>query len=141
MQRVSDRIETVTGIPQVNYENFQILKYETGQRYRRHHDMSNSDNTKLSGPRILTFFLYLSDVEAGGGTSFPDLTPKVTMMPKKGSAILWPSVMDDNPTRRDSRTHHEALPVEEGLKYAANHWIHLYDYKSPNLWGCTGAFE
>ena len=125
VKRVSDRIQSITGIPEENYENFQILRYERGQRYNRHHDMSDRDNSMLAGPRVLTFFIYLSDVEAGGGTSFPDLEPRVTMTPKKGSAILWPSVLDDHPTTRDDRTHHEALPVEAGLKFAANHWIHV----------------
>lgn len=28
-----------------------------------------------------------------------------------------------------------------GRKYAANSWIHLFDYMRPNLWGCTGVFD
>ena len=45
-------------------------------------------------------------------------------------------------TRQDARTHHQALPVGPGgLKYAANAWIHLYDFRKANLWGCTGAFD
>ena len=40
------------------------------------------------GPRAFTFFLYLSDVEEGGGTKFPYLN--VTVKPKRGSAVLWP---------------------------------------------------
>jgi hypothetical protein len=39
----------------------------------------------------------------------------------------------------DARTHHAALPVERGIKLAANHWIHLRNYKTPNLHGCTGS--
>jgi hypothetical protein len=35
-----------------------------------------------AGPRILTFFLYLSDVEEGGETSFPYLD--IAIKPKKG---------------------------------------------------------
>ena len=50
------------------------------------------------------------------------------------------SVLDSDPTKQDPRTHHQALPVVTGVKFAANAWIHLYDYKMPNLWGCTGAF-
>jgi hypothetical protein len=34
--------------------------------------------------------MYLSDVDAGGGTDFPRLG--ITVMPKKGRALLWPSV-------------------------------------------------
>lgn len=100
--------------------------------YRRQIDLS-------CGPRILTFFLYLSDVEEGGETNFPQVGVKVT--PRKGSAVLWPSTYDNNPMQQDPRTHHEAMVVKKGIKFAANSWIHLYDFQQSNLWGCTGAFD
>ena len=44
-------------------------KYQVGEAYARHHDMHNvTDNEFTPGPRIYTFFLYLSDVEEGGET-------------------------------------------------------------------------
>jgi prolyl 4-hydroxylase len=138
VMRLTERVENITKIPSGHYENFQVLRYRPGQFYRVHHDMSAADNAIPCGPRILTFFLYLSDVEEGGGTNFPRLD--LTVQPKRGSAVLWPSVMDHDPTKQDPRTHHQALPVVKGTKFAANAWIHLYDYKMPNLWGCTGAF-
>ena len=49
--------------------------------------------------------------------------------------------MDHNLEVQDIRTMHEARPVLRGTKYAANAWIHLYNYETPNLWGCTGAFD
>ena len=135
-----DRIERLLGVPQANYEQFQILRYEEGQYYRTHHDMGAEDNRRACGPRVYTMFLYLSDVEEGGGTDFPRLN--ITVQPKKGRALLWPSVLSDHVTRQDARTHHQALPVGPGgLKYAANAWIHLYDFRKANPWGCTGAFD
>lgn len=62
------RIEEVTGISEKNSEHFQILRYEPGQFYNIHHDFIEMDVGRPSGPRILTFFLYLNDVEEGGGT-------------------------------------------------------------------------
>ena len=38
------------------------------QFYRRHHDTIPELETMQPGPRVYTFFLYLSDVEEGGGT-------------------------------------------------------------------------
>lgn len=98
---------------------------------------------------MLTLFLYLNDVEEGGGTHFPLLD--ITVQPKKGSALLWPSVVDEDPESKDGRTDHEvslsvllfcmpfpclvltsimalfnnsqpsqALPVIKGIKYGAN---------------------
>ena len=51
----------------INHEilSNQVLRYETGQKYVTHHDFGQEDNSKPCGPRILTFFLYLSDVEEG----------------------------------------------------------------------------
>jgi len=80
--------------------------------------------------------MYLSDVEEGGGTRFTKLGIEVT--PKKGRAVLWPSVRNDDPFIRDPRTHHEAKAVIKGEKYAANAWLHMFDFKAPFKVGCTG---
>ena len=136
---LTERIVSFTGIPDANYEFFQVLKYAPGQYYRTHHDFDPRTVTLPSGPRILTVFLYLSDVEEGGGTNFPDLD--ITVMPRKGKALIWPSVLDADPDRVDQRTRHQALPVTKGTKLAANAWIHQYNMKIPITWGCTGSFS
>mmetsp|Transcript_1571 Transcript_1571/g.3421 ORF Transcript_1571/g.3421 Transcript_1571/m.3421 type:complete len:283 (-) Transcript_1571:313-1161(-) len=138
VQSVTERIEKVTGIPANNYESFQILQYQQGQFYRRHHDSSNVNSKKVAGHRILTFFLYLNDVEEGGETRFTNLD--ISISPKKGRALVWPSVLNDDPDSWDSRMYHEAQEVIKGTKYAANHWIHQYDFRNANLWGCNGSF-
>lgn len=77
----------------------------------------------------------MSDVEGGGGTDFPDLG--ITVMPKRGRALLWPSVYDSDPLASDPRMRHQALPVTAGTKYASNGWIHLYNYVDPQSRGCN----
>ena len=126
----------------------QVLKYETGQFYRRHHDQ-NSPATSMWGPRIYTFFMYMNDADTpepgkaasaggealtGGETHFPVLN--LTVKPKMGRALLWPSILDQTPLVRDDRTDHEALVVTGGIKYAANYWLHLYDFQEANALGC-----
>ena len=71
----------MTGIPANNYESFQILQYQAGQFYKRHHDSSNGNNDKATGYRIFTFFLYLNDVNEGGRTRLTDLD--ILISPKK----------------------------------------------------------
>ena len=139
VKAVIRRIESVTKVPAHNYESFQVLKYVEGQRYGVHHDYGGQDRGLACGPRILTFFLYLSDVEEGGETAFPTLG--LAVKPKKGKALLWPSTLDSDPNKQEPSTMHEAKPVIKGVKYAANSWIHLYNYEVPNLWGCTGTFD
>jgi hypothetical protein len=62
-------------------------------------------------PRILTFFLYLSDVEEGGGTGLTQVNGGLVVNPKKGKALLWPSVYNFDPSEKDGRTTHEALSL------------------------------
>jgi prolyl 4-hydroxylase len=121
------KLEQLTGIPDANAEYLQLLRYEVGQYYHSHHDYIPHHVERNQGVRILTAFLYLNDVEEGGGTRFTDL--ELTCQPKKGRALLWASVLDEEPNRDDNRTHHEALPVEKGIKYAANAWFHQRDFK------------
>ncbi|KAL3912139.1 MAG: hypothetical protein SGPRY_008440, partial [Prymnesium sp.] len=61
----------------------QLLRYEEGQYYTEHHDQIAPRHSAW-GPRIYTFFIYLSD--EGGATRFTKLNLSVT--PAKGSAIL-----------------------------------------------------
>ena len=59
-------------------------RYELGQKYVVHHDSSEEDNKLACGPRVLTFFLYLSDVEEGSHISSP--TPSLTPTPTPATA-------------------------------------------------------
>lgn len=68
------------------------------------------------------------------GTNFPRLG--MTVQPKKGRAVLWPSVFDEQPNVKDGRSEHQALPVIKGVKYGCNAWIHMRDFKGPNSRGC-----
>lgn len=134
-QDVLKRIEHLTGVPDANSEHLQLLKYEVGQFYAVHHDYIESGKDRPTGPRVLTAFLYLNDVEEGGGTKFTDLN--LIVQPKRGRLLLWPSVLNENPSEKDFSTHHEALVVEKGMKFAANSWIHLRDFKGPHARGCA----
>jgi len=130
MKEVWNRIALVTGIPVENSENLQLLHYTPGQFYKAHNDYIAAHTYGPSGPRVLTFFLYLNDVEEGGGTNFPELAPgaaPLTVQPKRGKALIWPSVLDEDVNAEDERTRHEALIVGMGFKYAANAWLHLRD--------------
>ena len=79
------RIENITGVPEVNSENLQLLRYEKNQFYQTHSDFIPYQIDRPTGVRVLTFYIYLNDVEEGGGTNFPELnltvTPKVRLSP------------------------------------------------------------
>lgn len=134
-QLVSKRISDLTSIPSDNQEHFQLLSYDVGQFYKSHHDLIPHHLERQPGVRILTVFLYLNSVEAGGGTRFPR-HENLTVQPELGRALIWPSVLDDDPHSKDPRTEHEALPVLAGHKYAANAWIHQRNYKVPHSNDC-----
>ena len=125
---VIERVARVSKTNVTNSEYLQLLQYEPGQYYRQHHDYIPYHQNRPCGVRILTLFIYLNDVEEGGGTRFPLLD--LTVQPKKGHAVLWPSVLDHAPETKDGRTDHEALPVTRGIKYGANAWIHNRDFKA-----------
>lgn len=133
--RVINRLTELTLINETNSEFLQLLRYEPGQFYEDHHDYIEHNRGRQQGVRILTSYLYLNDVEAGGGTMFTDLG--ITVMPKRGRALFWPSVQNDAPHEKDERTNHQALPVEKGIKYGANGWFHQYDFKTPYENNCS----
>jgi len=45
-------------------------------------------------------------------------------------------VHNEDPDKKDFRTEHEALPVIKGIKYGANAWLHMRDFKTPFKKNC-----
>ena len=73
-------------------------------------------------------------MEEGGATRFTDIygddsAKHIDVQPKKGRALVWPSVLTNDIHQRDDRTYHEAMNVTKGLKYGANAWLHLRQFK------------
>lgn len=111
-------------------EPFQLQKYGKTQEYRPHYDWLDPDSAghrshlARGGQRLATFVLYLSDVDQGGGTVFPNLGLEV--FPKKGNA-LWFLNTDSN-HQPDPQTLHGGAPVVSGTKIIANKWLRQERY-------------
>ena len=106
-------------------ENFQIMNYGLGGKIAYHFDETGLEaytvRLKTGGPRIQTFMIYLTSVEVGGHTIFPQ--PGISVKPMAGSALFWWNLgPQDN---YDSRVSHLGCPVLYGNKWIANKWVKL----------------
>mmetsp|Transcript_31206 Transcript_31206/g.45471 ORF Transcript_31206/g.45471 Transcript_31206/m.45471 type:complete len:382 (+) Transcript_31206:160-1305(+) len=128
-QTILGRISSVTRTPLDNFEPMEFVKYGYAESYGVHHDYRVHDSWKPAGPRVLSLFLCLSDVEDGGAAGFPDLD-WLFVKPQKGQALLWSNVLRTDTSVMDKMMVHEDLPVVKGEKYGANVWIHLFDWKT-----------
>eukprot|EP00746_Dinoflagellata_sp_MGD_P017690 gnl/MRDRNA2_/MRDRNA2_140760_c0_seq1.p1 gnl/MRDRNA2_/MRDRNA2_140760_c0~~gnl/MRDRNA2_/MRDRNA2_140760_c0_seq1.p1 ORF type:complete len:408 (+),score=72.96 gnl/MRDRNA2_/MRDRNA2_140760_c0_seq1:58-1281(+) len=141
--KVMKKIERVLGINRSRFEFLQVLRYKKGEFYKQHHDFLPHNYFTPCGPRILTLFLYLSDVKIGGETSFVELGVKVEA--HKGRAVLWPNVGDSDAFKVDDLTTHESIPVsrEGDVKYAVNVWVHQYDFRGEKneRWDCMNPLK
>ncbi|GMI98193.1 hypothetical protein like AT3G28480 [Hibiscus trionum] len=140
---IEARIAAWTFLPVENGESMQILHYEPGQKYDPHFDyLLDNANLMLGGLRIATVLMYLSDVESGGETVFPESEVKLTQLkdeswsdcarngyavkPRKGDALLFFNLhLDATP---DSDSLHGSCPVIKGEKWSATKWIHVRSF-------------
>lgn len=106
-------------------EPMQVVNYGLGGHYSFHVDPIVFDTPDTehvvvgSGDRMATFLLYLSDVEKGGATIFPNLN--MAIRPIKNAALFWYSYTPSGEI--DQRTLHAACPVLVGEKWVSNKWI------------------
>ena len=76
---------------------------------------------EFGGPRFITFMVYISHVNSGGRTIFPQLG--LSVKPVKGSALYWFNIGPH--MNYDSRVLHLGCPVIYGNKWITNKWIKL----------------
>ncbi|KAH7421160.1 hypothetical protein KP509_13G043000 [Ceratopteris richardii] len=71
--RIEERIATWTFLPKENGEAIQVLRYQLGEKYEAHYDFFHDQkNQALGGHRVATVLMYLSNVDKGGETVFPN---------------------------------------------------------------------
>ncbi|XP_063341586.1 prolyl 4-hydroxylase subunit alpha-2-like isoform X1 [Pelmatolapia mariae] len=125
IDRVNQRIEDITGLTVETAELLQVANYGVGGQYEPHFDFSRKDEPDAfkrlgTGNRVATFLNYMSDVEAGGATVFPDFGAAI--WPRKGTSVFWYNLFRSG--EGDYRTRHAACPVLVGSKWVSNKWIH-----------------
>ncbi|KAL9289280.1 putative prolyl 4-hydroxylase 11 [Arabidopsis thaliana] len=104
VKEIEKRISEFTFIPQENGETLQVINYEVGQKFEPHFD---------GFQRIATVLMYLSDVDKGGETVFPEAKgikskKGVSVRPKKGDALLFWSMRPDgsrDPSSKHGKRH------------------------------------
>lgn len=122
-----------------------LLRYQQGQEYKPHFDyfdvQTQQKHIGSAGNRVATVVMYLSDVEEGGETYFPNAEGgERSVKPKKGDAVLfWDytpgpylfpfhsasqllthSCLDGKP---DPLSLHGGRPVIKGVKWSLTRWI------------------
>lgn len=129
--RIEARLAALVRWPVENGEGMQLLRYEKGNEYRPHYDWFDPampgprKHLERGGQRVGTVVIYLSDVEQGGGTSFPHIGLQV--QPKKGSAVFFANT--DPFGTPDQKTLHAGEPVEKGVKFIATKWLRAGAYR------------
>ena len=129
--RIEARLAALTRWPVENGEGLQLLRYEKGNEYRPHFDWFDPalpgprKHLERGGQRLATIVMYLSDVEQGGGTSFPNAGLQV--QPKKGCAVFFANTSPYHVP--DQLTLHAGEPVVKGVKYIATKWLRERAYR------------
>ena len=141
VHRVEERIAHWTLLPVEHGEGLQVLKYEKEQKYDAHWDyFFHRNGITNGGNRYATVLMYLTDVEEGGETVFPNIPAPggenpgfsdcaryhLAARPRKGDAILFHSIQPNGGLER--RSLHTACPVIKGVKWSAAKWIHVGHY-------------
>ncbi|KAL6635405.1 hypothetical protein ACP70R_028076 [Stipagrostis hirtigluma subsp. patula] len=144
IRAIEKRIADYTFIPVEHGEGLQVLHYEVGQKYEPHFDYFLDEyNTKDGGQRMATMLMYLSDVEEGGETIFPDANVNssslpynelsecarkgLAIKPKMGDALLFWSMKPD--ATLDPLSLHGGCPVISGNKWSSTKWMHTHEIK------------
>ena len=135
--RLEDRIAAWSQIPVSHGEPIQVLRYEPGQEYRAHFDYFFHEGG-IANNRIATVLMYLSDVEEGGETVFPNTEAPAgrdvsqfsdcgnlgrAVKPHRGDALLFWSMKTGG--ELDPGSSHAGCPVIKGEKWTATKWMHV----------------
>ncbi|XP_053374891.1 prolyl 4-hydroxylase subunit alpha-1-like [Mercenaria mercenaria] len=118
-----NRLVALTKLNKKSFKKVQVANYGVGGVYDVHVDFVfpgvEKNFTDATDIHLLTVVNYLTDVENGGMTVFPDLGIKVEA--KKGNALIFYNLFRNG--TGNWLTRHASCPVLYGNKWIANQWV------------------
>ena len=136
LEAIERCISRVTGVPVLNGEFLQILRYQPGQEFRPHVDYFNESGAGSyrsladGGQRAQTVLTYLNDDYSGGSTCFPEL--QLDVKARRGDMLHFHNLGADGLGHRDSL--HAGMPVTAGEKWLLSQWIRSERYPARLTW-------
>lgn len=131
---IQRKIVSIIGLPIDRAEPLQVLRYGPGEEYVAHFDFFDEDGgepddqpttVERYGQRSATMICYLSAVESGGATVFPEVGLEVRPLP--GRAVYFTYLDADGTV--DPMSLHGGAPVFEGEKWIVTQWCRERPYR------------
>jgi prolyl 4-hydroxylase len=121
---IDERVTRLTGRARDTREPITLSRYLPGQKFEPHTDYfydnaAYGQHAGAQGQRIATLVIYLSEVEAGGGTVFPGAA--IEVRPQRGGATYFTYQRGDGTP--DPASVHGGAPVLSGEKWIATVWF------------------
>ena len=146
-QRFMNRIASLSDSISISHlEPMTFLHlHSTSAQQPLQHNFEVGSSWKPAGPRVLSLSFFLSsnddddddgESEAGGGIGFPFLG-WLHVRPRKGMAILWPNVREDDLLAPDWSTSFEYMPLLKASVVVSTVHIRLHNYTDANVRGCA----
>jgi prolyl 4-hydroxylase len=136
LETIERCIIRITGLPILNSEFLQVLRYRAGEQYRLHVDYFNESGAGSQqwladgGQRAQTVLTWLNDAYTGGSTHFPKL--QLDIKGQRGDMLHFHNLGADGLGHRD--TLHAGLPVIAGEKWLLSQWIRSEEYPARVAW-------
>ncbi len=129
-------ISSISGVPTLNGEFLQILRYRLGEEFRPHVDYFNESGAGTyrsladGGQRAQTVLMYLNDGYQGGSTCFPKL--QIVIKGRRGDILHFHNLDANGLGHKDSL--HAGMPVTAGEKWLLSQWIRSENYPGRLTW-------
>lgn len=136
LEAIERCISRVSGMPVLNGEFMQILRYRVGEEFRPHVDYFNESGAGAyqsladGGQRAQTVLMYLNADYQGGSTSFPEL--QLSIKGGRGDMLHFHNLGADGLGHTDSL--HAGMPVISGEKWLLSQWIRSERYPARVTW-------
>lgn len=123
LKKFRDRLETMTQLNSMGFSNVKVANYGVGGVYGVHIDYKIPDKTStladIKDVSLVTVVNYMTDVDHGGMTVFPELGIK--SFARKGNALFFYNLFRNG--TGNILTQHASCPVLYGNKWVAIQWV------------------